>query len=845
MRRNLGTRNGELELELEENQPSSSSSRSRSLLFTFLCVAVLLMGCGGGGETAVTPPPTTLPDTPAPIVAATAMPAADPTGGDTAELFLFDDRLAPEWTLNNSWGVVVDDASANSTHSGARAIAVTPEQGYGGLFFNVDALSTAGFRRSRFLGVRFWINPGDHPLPADSLALGLVGSDDFPYWSRETSAAPQQNVPFSSEIPLTHLGLSGDLPANSWTAVELWFQQLDDQPTYQYLVGLYLKNSADLSQTYYVDDVALVALRDKTPPVIVGLTNSGRETLLVTFNEDVNPREAADRGNYRLNGLVPDRATYDRALRQARLQFGAPLDPATAYTLTVQNIHDLALPPNPIDPETAVALTLSALTITIDAGQTIGPISPYIYGMAGPPRDYIASLGLTFHNWGGNPNSRYNWQIGNAWNAARDWYYLNVAYGHPAGVSASDEFVQMNNELGVASHLTIPTLGWVAKDTTSCSFPLPDGTCGDAGGASCERPGPIANPTDTSIPAPPEFMADWVRHLVEEMGFTVEFLSMDNEPELWGVTHYDVHPECVTYADIRDRYLAYATAVHDVSPDSQLVGPNTCCWWYYWNSMAGNADRRAHGNMDFLPWFLQEMAAHEAASGARLLDVLGIHYYPAGLYSNDVSAEVSARRLRATRSLWDPTYVDESWIGEPVYLIPRMLDLIKTNYPGTKLGINEWNFGAEESLNGALTIADALGIFGREGLYFASYWRYPPQNSPGYFAFKMFTNFDDAGGRFGETAVFAQTTDSDTASAYAALDSATGDLHIMLLNKQPGEAATLTLDLGDWEGGETAVFYRYDSENLGGIVSGETAVGANMEMTLPPYSITLLVIPGR
>ena len=35
---------------------------------------------------------------------------------------------------------------------------------------------------------------------------------------------------------------------------------------------------------------------------------------------------------------------------------------------------------------------------------------------------------------------------------------------------------------------------------------------------------------------------------------------MDNEPDLWGYTHYDVHPECPTYEEILDKYLAYADA---------------------------------------------------------------------------------------------------------------------------------------------------------------------------------------------------------------------------------------------------------------------------------------------
>ena len=49
-------------------------------------------------------------------------------------------------------------------------------------------------------------------------------------------------------------------------------------------------------------------------------------------------------------------------------------------------------------------------------------------------------------------------------------------------------------------------------------------------------------------------------------------------------------------------------------------------------------------------------------------------------------------RLRSTRSLWDPGYLDESWIGrdvkaEPIALIPRLKNWVSTYYPGTKVGI--------------------------------------------------------------------------------------------------------------------------------------------------------------
>ena len=41
---------------------------------------------------------------------------------------------------------------------------------------------------------------------------------------------------------------------------------------------------------------------------------------------------------------------------------------------------------------------------------------------------------------------------------------------------------------------------------------------------------------------------------------------------------------------------------------------------------------------------------------------------------------------------------------------------MNTYYPGTPIGITEYNWGAEDHINGATAQADILGIFGREGL---------------------------------------------------------------------------------------------------------------------------------
>ena len=195
------------------------------------------------------------------------------------------------------------------------------------------------------------------------------------------------------------------------------------------------------------------------------------------------------------------------------------------------------------------------------------------------------------------------------------------------------------------------------------------------------------------------------------------------------------------------------------------MGPVMCCWYTYWNTAPGPKDG---GDKDFLAWFLSHVRDHDQQAGGRSLDVVDLHYYPqSGIYNDQDDPDTNARRLRSTRSLWDPNYTDESWINDKIAFIPRMLDTIAKSYPGTPLVISEWNFGADGTMNGALAIADVLGIYGREGVYMANYWRSPQAQSPGYYAFKMFGNYDDAGSSFGGTAV-ATTDPSEDIASYAA-----------------------------------------------------------------------------
>jgi len=73
------------------------------------------------------------------------------------------------------------------------------------------------------------------------------------------------------------------------------------------------------------------------------------------------------------------------------------------------------------------------------------------------------------------------------------------------------------------------------------------------------------------------------------------------------------------------------------------------------------------------------MKAESDRRGKRLLDALDVHYYPQGRIDGQgvsdgktTSDALAILRVRSTRCLWDKTYKDESWINQPVMLIPRV-----------------------------------------------------------------------------------------------------------------------------------------------------------------------------
>ena len=514
-------------------------------------------------------------------------------------------------------------------------------------------------------------------------------------------------------------------------------------------------------------------------------------------------------------------------------------------------------------------------TLSIDVGAARHAISPRIYGMNFADETLAAELRLPVRRWGGNATTRYNWQNDTS-NHASDWFFENIPNDNssPAALpdgSSSDQFIDQDRRTGTQTLLTVPLIGWTPRSrAVACGFSVraygaqqsTDPWQPDCGNGVAVNGTDIAgnSPADTSVAITPTFVQAWLAHLIGRYGTAagsgVALFDLDNEPMLWSDTHRDVHPTPNSYDEMRDRTYAYGAAIKAADPNAQTLGPVEWGWTaYFWSALdeapGGDwwdhpQDRLAHGNVPFVEWYLQQMQAYDAQHGVRILDYLDLHYYPqaAGVALSPAGdATTQALRLRSTRSLWDATYTDESWIGDSVRLLPRMHDWVNSDYPGTKLAVSEYNWGALDHINGALAQADVLGIFGREGLDLATLWAPPTTSQPGAFAFRMYLNYDAAGSAFGDVGVQAVSSDPDRLAIYAAQRSSDSALTVMLINKSTAPLNE-QIPVSQFAPAATAPVYRYSADDQTAVTrEPDVTVASNaFAITLPASSITLVIL---
>jgi hypothetical protein len=517
--------------------------------------------------------------------------------------------------------------------------------------------------------------------------------------------------------------------------------------------------------------------------------------------------------------------------------------------------------------------TNTSVTITVDAQLNRHSISPLIYGVAFASSNQLADLNFALNRSGGNAETSYNWQL-NAHNHAADWYFESLADSPATPGAAADDFVANSRNGGAEPVLTVPMIGWMPKlgpnrgHLASYSVAKYGAQTGidqywsDAGnGVSSSTQLAITNndPTDANFQTNSDFQAAWIQHLTNLWGLStnggVRYYCMDNEHSIWFSTHRDIHPIGPTMQEIRDKFFDYAGRVKALDPSALVLAPEEWGWsgYFYsgydqqyggqhgWSSLP---DRINNGNWDYLPWLLNQFHQRATNTNQRLLDVFTVHYYPqGGEFGNDVSTATQLLRNRSTRSLWDTNYVDATWINSVVKLIPRMKSWVAAYYPGTRIGITEYNWGAEAAINGATAQADILGIFGREGLDLATRWTIPVATTPTYKAMKMYRNYDGNKSGFGEISINATGPNPDNVSVFAAQRSSDGALTVMVINKQLTAGATASVTFTNCLLAGTGQVWQLTSANSIVRLSDISFGGSSFSNSVPPQSVTLFVVP--
>lgn len=496
----------------------------------------------------------------------------------------------------------------------------------------------------------------------------------------------------------------------------------------------------------------------------------------------------------------------------------------------------------------------AAIPVHVDPDQVVATISPWIYGINTWPSMPADDPRFTILRCGGNRFSAYNWE-NNASNAGSDWFFQNDGW-----LESSDEparavtkFLDGAFARRGGGMVQLSLLDYVAADKNG------DGDVRNTPNYldvrfrrnrfTVQGGKPIRGDADVYQAQFAAYLA--ARYTSPRRNGQPLWFGLDNEPGLWSHTHAAIHPLKTTYAEMIERSAPLAASVKAMVPDAKIVGPCGFSWWESLN-LAGAPD---HGGRRFVDFYLQELKQASANAGVRLLDVLDFHFYSEHQDANgrrvtgrDTDEVAASARVQASRSLWDGTYVENSWItrdilgNQPIDYIGDLQGRINALWPGTGLGVTEWNFGGGHHISGAIAAADALGAFGRFGLAGAMLWELDAGNEPmNRAAFSVYRNYDGRGSRFGDRALAVEwpVADRDMLAVYASRHSDDpGRVTLVAINRSPQPLGVSFSGL-TWPKGGAPTFVLQGS--AAEVVPGPT-VGSSFD--LAPRSITVLRLGG-
>ncbi len=180
------------------------------------------------------------------------------TQPETLYLSIYSEDLKPNWGL-----IIGNDEEINlraqaESYEGFLSIAVMLTKSFSRINFVVKENTKELYPLSQIIGIRLWINPEDYDLSPSNLGLTILGSNELPYYVRGNGAVSNSDNSVMSETRLDSLGYNQSIPANTWTEVTVWLEDMNDEMDYENLVGFAFINDSGFLQIIYMDKVELI-----------------------------------------------------------------------------------------------------------------------------------------------------------------------------------------------------------------------------------------------------------------------------------------------------------------------------------------------------------------------------------------------------------------------------------------------------------------------------------------------------------------------------------------------------------------------------------------------------------
>ncbi len=489
-------------------------------------------------------------------------------------------------------------------------------------------------------------------------------------------------------------------------------------------------------------------------------------------------------------------------------------------------------------------------------------ISPYIYGV----NEYgtgsnLKNVTVSNTRQGGNRYTGYNWET-NWSNAGEDWQHSSDTNIGDASDGAGYAVRKLSETCGKYNipykMTTLQMAGYVSADKK--------GTVTEEESAPSDRWNKVEFRKNGELSLTPDltdntvYMDEYVNYIVKTLGDAstatgIQAYSLDNEPVLWNDTHPRIHGEEVTNEELVSKSIELAKVVKEIDPKAEVFGPA------FWGMLPciqiseSDSDWQSVKNdySWYLDYYLKQMADAEKETGTRLLDVIDVHYY-----AQDCATDEA--RLQAARSLYDADYIENSWLqpymGQYFPFIPNIQESIDKYYPGTKIGISEYNLAniideknTGKSVVSAIAETEALGCFADNNVYFATYWGTLPECPYVESAINLYTNYDGEGSAFGDTLVTAGTEDISKATAFASINgNDDSNVTMVLSNKDmtKSENAIISID-GTATEYKSAVVYAITKESSEiRIIDVQNDLSGNkINVELPPLSVAQVVLSDK